>query len=101
MTMQNYVEFIGALIVISVILSVTLIVIGYAYPEPKPPPPKPEVKSVPLFDETYKRITLTFPSDDIKPSLFTELINAISYISTNVILEVNASKSNIHLAIIC
>src|SRR5205823_5874908 len=44
---------------------------------------------------------LTFPSDNINPVLSTELINALSYLSTQLVLEITARRSAIQLAIIC
>ena len=49
----------------------------------------------------YVRLLLTFPAAKINPSLSTDLIDALSHLSTLPILELHSTRSRTQLAVIC
>jgi len=71
---------------------------------PHPPPPQlpaPDKSDKVIFHTDYERLILTFPSDVIQPNLYTELINALSYLHRQLVLQLRATHNSVDIGIIC
>src|SRR6266496_6514177 len=80
----------------------TLIIILICAFSPNPKP-EPIIEPIinPLFDETYKVVTILSTKDEIKPEKSNELVKALSYMATQLVLHVFSTPSAIEISIIC
>ncbi len=85
-----------ALFIISVIIGVINVLTFKA-------PPEPEVRSTltHIFDESYSRLVLVFPAEDLNPDLATALIGAFSNAICLPILEITANSTKVELSLLC
>jgi hypothetical protein len=68
---------------------------------PSEPEPPPTPIYTPITTAKTRTLFLSLPPSQIKPDLYIEIINALYYISTNLVLQLEVRPSSSRIAILC